>query len=320
MVIRGLKEYENESNEPIIITQMPPAPDVEVEAHAAQDEVEYTAVLVLYGQDETRRTDTVKRINDLNGPIVAIEGNTESINGSLGANHSRNLFIRYAWEEFKPLTLSHSTEPLEYLDDLPVYHVVLRSDISILHDQCKIWETQESLFYFDRCFRELALQLGLPLLNVSILTLDQVIERLIDLVLYNMHWYHQCRGLRSDRLTKDMLEERDIETYLAHNVSDLVDDQKTVDLILEEAEQFDMFKDYSWQRIVARWYLITNLCPDPSNANMIDLTAQVHQLQAAPSTHMDESPFLLMISKENHKKVYQVITTNPYLRGMTIHY
>src|ERR1019366_1347531 len=82
-----------------------------------------------------------------------------------------------------------------------------------------IWETRKALSYFQQRFRHLSAHFGLPCIDTTQRTLEQVRDEILNVVMKYPEHYHQYRQLGTQTLNYDSFQQYDVENKLYEMVN-----------------------------------------------------------------------------------------------------
>lgn len=259
------------------------------------------AYICLIGNDGTGKTTTMSLINSKNSNISAIERSSSSA-----------LFVRCPQLSiFDKLTMMHTFEDkfndvdiINDIDGIPLYWVILDCDVPTIltrirsRETSDIWETEKALMYFRNRFRQLGAHFGIPLIDTTRLSLEQVC-RCVEEVVGNP-FYRAYRSIGTKYLTYETICENDVETLVYAS-------EKTVreNIVLQLPKYAEEFPNVDREKIYARAYV-------HSHAPVLYKGGLVH---IGEYTFMRPTLFKLVDEGES-KKVYIDVSGNPYTRGL----
>lgn len=218
------------------------------------------------------------------------------------------------------MTLKHTFEErdvklTDHVNGIPVYWVLLDCQHQKIEQRLKsrkltnIWETSKSLFYFRNRYLEIAAYLGIPVIDTTNLNLDEVVQCVLN-IHKNRGMYSEVRELCLKNLTYDTIKERDVENIVYQSGTDGYENvsfyDKKMDSLLNVTELLQFKK-----KLYARWLCDGEISIDSSILHIKrDHIEELFNTKHATLFHL--------IDEGESKKIYKLITTNPYLTRYTV--
>lgn len=228
---------------------------------------------------------------------------------------------------FNPLTLKNAFQeedlsklPAEHIrvhdKDIPLYHVVLDASVPEIEQRISKrpsrdqWETPKALSYFREKFKGESARYGLPLLRTDGKSPEQVIQELREIPKY----YSEVRAMALNGLTRGKIQEMDISARVPvdqvsmDNIRGWSNEFKTGDPELAGQEALI-------NKIKARWLI--NGTVTPAGEGKEDQVI-VEREGVRVQIETNALPPLQLIREGESKRVYRIITKNPYLKDLAV--
>ncbi|QKF93872.1 phosphoribosyl-ATP pyrophosphatase [Fadolivirus algeromassiliense] len=276
------------------------------------------AIFILCGNDGTGKS-TVSQLLNQTDEYIAIERSNE-LAGKYNINPSivDNLTLGPPFDQRDDLVLQESV--LVDGKQVPVYWAILDASIETIkkrisnrkyHDK---WESDKALFYYRQRFRELAAFYGIPLIDTTNLSINEVVLQVTDLHKQD-RYYKEVRQLALKDLTYEKINEMDIENkvrdilkgYDCSFDTTLIDDLPTNEFYKEVLKQ--MPQDYK-EKLFVKWWVNGDM---KVNNNEIQFNKK-GMLITVPYT----TPLLKLYTEGESKKMYKFITNNPYFKNTAV--
>ena len=300
------------------------------------------AIFAIVGNDGTGKSSVCNLINTRCFNFCAIE--RSSMNHAyqeIKPSIVDDLTFKYAFDETR-----NETQFIENISGVPVYWIMLDCSIDKTEQRmksrslCDIWETQKSLHYYRNRYLEIAAYFGIPVIDTTNLTLDQVVNSILD-VHTKRHFYLETRELGLKNITYDLIKERDVENIVFASKKEIDsfgiegefyhhifcnDGDKSIPNIVwtQVLNRGSSDKKDFKTKILSRWVCSGNIMLkqieqslDCQNNNVMH-TIHVERdgMTEAITTHF--STLFHLIDEGESKKIYKLITNNPYLQRYTV--
>ncbi len=275
----------------------------------------YKRIFVICGNDGTGKSSVVNAINSKYTDYFAVERSNNPLD--IPADFFDKLTLQYTFGDRSNVDLPTTYESMELI------WVILDADIDEIECRMKsrekldAFETTKSLCYFRKRFRELSAFYGVPLIDTTKLTLEQVVNTVVD----SQKWYSDVRVFKLQNFDLNTLRMHSIEeyiwdslrdargVYLAENLPD-IDTRLTPDVISNELRQ----------KMTVR-YILNNSRYDVNGQPMMvsgeyRFKNHVYDWFITPERH--NGSMLRLVDEGESKQVYKFITNNPYLKDLAI--
>ena len=268
-------------------------------------------IVCLLGNDGCGKSSICELINskkdDDKSTIVAIE-RSNGLGTKYGIDPSivDKLTLEYTFdtEKFNEITLPDQTVNKEQ-----IYWIILDCDVDTILKRLEsrpkkdIWETRKALNYFQQRFRHVSAHFGIPFIDTTQRTLEQVYNEILDIVRKYSSYYQYYRQIGTQVLNYDFIRQCDIENKL-YTIVDTYNFDKVTDLP-EYANEFD---NVDKRKLYIRWYLNNNSSEmDQEKKNILKIGE--YEL---PIT----GPILRLVTEGESKKVFKDITGNPFTKNL----
>jgi thymidylate kinase len=267
-------------------------------------------IICLLGNDGCGKSSICELINskkDLSGnTIVAIErSNGLGVKYEIDPSIVDKLTLEYTFDHdhFNKTTLPNQT-----VDGQLIYWIILDCDVDTILKRIQsrtkqdIWETRKALGYFQQRFRQLSAHFGLPYIDTSQRTLEQVCDEILNIVIKYPEYYRQYRQLGTQTLNYDSFQQYDVENKLYEMVNTF-DFDKVTDLPEYAAE----FNDIDKRKLYIKWYVNNSPLKLDEKQNIVKIGDY-----EIPATET----LLKLVTEGESKKVYQDISGNPYTKNL----
>ena len=175
-------------------------------------------IICLLGNDGCGKTTLCQMINSQNDQIVGFErSNGLGVKYGIDPTIIDKLTLEYTFdnENFNKIILSDQTNNQD-----KIYWIILDCQIDIILKRIElrtnkdIWETRKALHYYQQRFRNLSAHFGIPFIDTTNLTLEQVYKQIIDIIHIYSDYYNYYRRIGTQILNYNKIEEYDIENKL----------------------------------------------------------------------------------------------------------
>ena len=264
------------------------------------------SIVCLLGNDGCGKSTLSELINARNSNIVAIERS----NG-LGAKHGIDpsvvdqLTFEYTFDHEN---LNKILLPNQTIDEEQIFWIMLDCQVNVIlqriasRSKKDIWETRKALHYYQQRYRHLSAHFGIPLIDTTHRTLEQVYDQISNIVGKYSNYYQYYLQMGTRTLNYDLIQQYDIENQLT-KIIDTYDFERVTNLP-EYAHEFDQIDQ---QKLYIRWYI---------NQNSVEIDEENHLLQIGKYQLPITGPILRLITEGESKKVYRDITGNPFTKNM----
>lgn len=208
-------------------------------------------------------------------------------------------------------------------NNISVFWIMLDADVDLILKRIEkrsvrdVWEKEKTLKYFKRKFTEISGYHGIPLIDTTNMTLEEVCEEIINLCTKEQMTYYEVRDMALKNMTHQKVQKYDIENILMGHLrstnffkgehfseyfSDIDDFPKqkfyksTYDNFMSETDK---------AKIYVRWLISGTVVKSPG---MITITKNNRRIEL-----LIESPLLILKAEGESKKLYNFISVNPYL-------
>ena len=245
--------------------------------------------------------------NDSNNqPIVAVErskGLADEYGIDLTIIDQLTLKSPFDEENFNKITLPDQTANCEQ-----IYWIILDCDIDIILQEVQttstnnIWQTRKALYYYQQRFRHLSAHFGIPFIDVTRQTLQQIYNKILDVVRKYSNYYRFYRQIGTQILNYDIIQQFDIENKL-YQMTDKYDFEKVTNL----PEYAHEFNDVDKRKLYIKWYV---------NNNSFEIDQQKHVLIIGDYEIKITETIFQLINEGESKKIYRDITGNPFTTNL----
>jgi broad-specificity NMP kinase len=263
-------------------------------------------IICLLGNDGCGKSSICDLINSKNGTLIAIE-RSNKLGEQYGIDPSivDKLTLEYTFdkEHFNEITLPDQTANQEQ-----IYWIILDCEVDAILKRIKsrpkkdIWETPKALNYYQQRFRHLSAHFGIPFIDTTKQTLEQVYNDIIDIVGKYSDSYRYYRQIGTQILTYDFIQQCDVENklYTMMNINSF--DQITN--LPEYAHEFD---NVDKQKLYIRWYL---------NNNSSEIDQERNILKIGDYELPITGTILQLVTEGESKKIYKDISGNPFTKNL----
>jgi broad-specificity NMP kinase len=269
-------------------------------------------IICLLGNDGCGKSSICQLINSKNNinndTIIGIE-RSNGLGAEFGIDPSiiDKLTLEYVFDEenFNQIKLPDQT-----INEENIYWIILDCEVDTILKRIQtrttknIWETRKALNYFQQRFRHLSGHFGIPFIDTTQRTLQQVYYDVIDVVRKYSNYYQYYRQIGTQRLNYHLIEQYDIENKLYSIINTYHFDKITN--LPEYAHEFD---NIDKRKFYIRWFINNNSFEIDQEKNILKIGD--YQLS------IKETIFKLIIEGES-KKVYQDISGNPFTKDLAI--
>ena len=252
-------------------------------------------VIILCGNDGTGKTTITKLAKD--NDYLVIERNSVKNLHSDSVGHIRpeiidDLTLLYPYDDhYKSTVLPDFTK-----NRVPIYWVILDCNVDTIVERIKDrdnrdkWETPKSLFYFQQKFRELSAYHGLPLLDTTSMTRQEVLDAVLEIPKY----YYEVRSIALRTMTHKKIRDGDVENRpIVHDLDKL---DKHYRGALDDLYKCDLFQ---------------------RDDKVLQEALDPEKILARYQRYMRLGNFRLEDEGES-KRIYRIMTDNPYLKNLRI--
>ena len=270
-------------------------------------------ILILCGNDGTGKTTLTQLINEMfhkdKTNLIVLERSDDLHNKfDLDPEILDRLTLKLTFEE-RPLNLTETINISNHI--IPVYWIILDAELSELEkrlthrDTRDRWESPKALFYYKYRFRELAAHYGLPIVDTTHKDINVTINELLTIPQY----YQEIRKTRLSNLTFEMIDSMDIENLLV-KLPELIIPTEFDDL--GELKHVLDLNPTIYKKLTARW-LINGFIKLADNKLTISRDKYTYTID-----YFENKLLFKLLTEGESKKVYQIITDNPYLENIVI--
>lgn len=258
----------------------------------------------LLGNDGCGKTTISQLINyrNENKNLIAIErsnnlGNQYGIDPRIVDKLTLEYIFDY--ENFNQVYLEDRTQ-----DDEEIFWIILDCDIETIlkrietRSKTDIWETRKALHYYQQRFRHLSAHFGIPFLDTTNKTIEQVYQEILDIIYKYSNYYRILRQIGTQTLNYDRIQQFDIENKL-YSMIETFDFNQITDLP-EYSQQF--IERIDKKRLFVRWYVNQHAIEIDRNRNCLIIGQY--------EIEITETILRLVVEGES-KKVYRDISGNP---------
>lgn len=268
-------------------------------------------IIVLLGNDGCGKSTLCEMINAQNNSsndnsIIAIE-RSNGLGEKYGIDPSiiDKLTLEYTFdaENFNKIKL-----PNETINNEKIYWVILDCEIDTILQRLKsrtkrdIWETRKALIYFQQRFRHLGAHFGIPYIDTTSRTLEQVYNEILNIVKKHSDYYQYYRQMCGQTISYNCIQECDIENKLYQIVSSF--DVDKITNLPEYAHEFDTIDT---KKLYVRWCI---------NNYSIDIDQKTNLLHIGDYSIPITGLILKLIIEGESKKVYKDVSGNPFTTSL----
>ncbi|CAF1482447.1 unnamed protein product [Rotaria sordida] len=267
-------------------------------------------IICLLGNDGSGKSSICEMINSEkdvnNNTIVAIErSNGLGIKFGIDPSIVDKMTLEYTFdgENFNKIMLPDQT-----INQEQIYWIILDCDIDIIQKRIQsrptsdIWETRKALKYFQQRFHHLSAHFGIPLVDTTQRTLQQVYDEVLDIVRKYSNYYRYYRQMGTQILNYNQIQECDLENKL-YKIINTYDMEKITDLP-EYTQEFD---NVDKRKLYIRWYI---------NNNSLEIDQQKNILHIGEYELPITGIILKLVTEGESKKVYKDISGNPFTKTL----
>jgi broad-specificity NMP kinase len=263
-------------------------------------------IICLLGNHGCGKSSLCELINSRNETIVGIEhSNGLGINYGIDLSIVDKLTLEYLFdhENFNKIILPDQTSNQER-----IYWIVLDCQVDTILKRISscpkkdIWETRKALHYFQQRFRHLGAHFGIPLIDTTHQTLEQVYNELFNLVQQYSNSYQYYRRIGTQILNYDLIQEYDLENKLSKLIN--INNFNQITNLPEYAHEFI---DINQQALYIRWYI---------NNYSIEINHEKNLLQIGDYQLSITGPIFRLITEGESKKIYRDISENPLTKNL----
>jgi broad-specificity NMP kinase len=265
-------------------------------------------IICLLGNNGCGKSSICQLINLNNDTIIAIERSNElGAKFGIDPNIIDKLTLEYVFDEenFNKITLPNQT-----MNEEKIYWIILDCEVDTILKRIQtrttknIWETQKALNYFQQRFRHLSGHFGIPFIDTTHQTLEQVYNYIIDIVKKYSNYYQYYRQIGTQILNYDLIQQYDIENKLYKIINTYDFDQ-----ITNLPEYAHEFHNIDKRKLYIRWYI---------NKNSFEIDQQKHILKIGDYELPITGTIFQLIIEGESKKVYKDISENPFTKNLVI--
>jgi broad-specificity NMP kinase len=263
-------------------------------------------IICLLGNDGCGKSSLCELINSRNDRIVGIErSNGLGVNYGIDPSIVDKLTLEYLFdhENFNKIILPDQTSNQER-----IYWILLDCQVDTILKRISsrpkkdIWESRKALHYFQQRFRHLGAHFGIPLIDTTHQTLEQVYNEILNLIQNHSNYYQYYRQIGTQILNYDLIQEYDLENKLSKlmNTNDF-------DQITNLPEYAHEFVDIHQQPLYIRWYI---------NNHSIEINQEKNILQIGDYQLPITGAIFRLITEGESKKIYRDISGNPLTKNL----
>ncbi|CAF1968439.1 unnamed protein product [Rotaria magnacalcarata] len=235
--------------------------------------------------------------------IIAINRSSEELKIDLSAINK--LIFEYTFDEenFNTIKLLDQTAK-----EQQIYWIVLDCAVDTILKRIQtksargLFETRKALCYYQQRFRHLSAHFGLPFIDTTQLTLEQVCDEVSDVVKKYSEYYQQYRRMGTQTLNYAFIQQCDVENKL-YGIVNTYD----FDLITHLPEYANEFDDIDKCKLFIKWYVNNNPLEIDHRRNIVKTGD--YELPAVGT-------LLRLVTEGESKKVYKDISGNPYTMNL----
>ncbi|CAF4570219.1 unnamed protein product [Rotaria sp. Silwood2] len=218
-------------------------------------------IICLLGNRGCGKSNICEMINSKNdannSTIVAIEpSNGLGVKYGIDLNIVDKLTLEYTFDaaDFNKIILPDQT-----INQEQIYWIILdcETDTILKRIQSRpsrdIWETRKALNYFQQRFRHLSAHFGIPFVDATQRTLEQVYDEVLDIVRKYSDYYRYYRQMSTQTLNYNQIQECDLENKLYKTINTY-----DIDKITNLPEYGEEFDNIDKRKLYIRWYINNN--------------------------------------------------------------
>jgi broad-specificity NMP kinase len=268
-------------------------------------------IICLLGNDGFGKSSICELINSKqhdfnNNSIIAIE-RSNGLGEKYGIDPSiiDKLTLEYTFDEenFNKILLPDQT-----VNKQKIYWIILDCEIDTILKRIQsrpkrdIWETRKALHYFQQRFRHLSAHFGIPSIDTTKQSLEQVSHRVLDIIRNYSTYYRYYRQIGTQILNYNIIQEYDIENQL-YRMINAYDFNQITDLP-EYTQEFD---NVDQRKLYVRWYV---------NNNSLEIDHRNNILTIGDYKLPVKGVVFRLITEGESKKVYRDISGNPFTKNL----
>ncbi len=275
-------------------------------------------VIFISGNDGTGKTSVSLKLNNITSKYLTIERSSVDINSPLKniIDQIDKMTLKYSYDKYNELPKTVVYDNNVY----PLYWFILDAPVSIIENRIKtrnektIWETLKSLEYFRERFRELSAYYGLPLIDTTKYNIEGVANEIIRIIESNE--YSSIQQICTKDLTHEYIFNHNIENILYK----LLDDKYVNAFDHNKFMQNDGLMDNEIVTEVQRSINLKRkmICKWLINGTMTLTKNKILFSRDDDSFEIINNNYFKMITEGESKQVFQVLTTNEYLKNIVI--
>jgi broad-specificity NMP kinase len=263
-------------------------------------------IICLLGNDGCGKSSLCELINSKNDTLIAIErSNGLGVEHGIDPSIVDKLTLEYTFDNdnFNKIIL-----PDETVNQEKIYWIILDCQVDIILKRIQsrskkdIWETRKALDYYQQRFRHLSAHFGIPFIDTTHQTLQQVYNQILDIVRKYSNYYQYYRQIGTQILNYSLIQQYDIENKL-YEIINSYDFDKITNLP-EYAQEFD---NMDKKKLYIRWYL---------NNNSFEIDQQRNILKIGEYQLTITGTIFRLITEGESKKIYRDISGNPFTKTL----
>lgn len=263
-------------------------------------------IICLLGNDGCGKSSLCELINSRNDTIIAIErSNGLGVKHGIDPSIVDKLTLEYTFdhENFNKIILSDETVNQE-----KIYWIILDCQVDVIQKRLQsrpktdIWETEKALNYYQQRFRHLSAHFGIPFIDTTHQTIEQVYNNVLEIIEKYSNYYQYYRQIGTQKLNYDLIEKYNIENQLYQLIN--IYDFDTITNLPEYAKEFD---NIDKKKLFIRWYINNNSSEIDQEKNILKIGE--HELSIT-------GPIFQLITEGESKKIYRDISGNPFTKTL----
>ncbi|CAF1468962.1 unnamed protein product [Rotaria sp. Silwood1] len=267
-------------------------------------------IICLLGNNGCGKSSICEMINsrkeaDNSIPIAIERSNELGLKYGIDPTIIDKLTLEYTFDEdnFNKIILPDQTVNQEQ-----IYWIILDCDIDTILKRIQlrptksVWETRKALYYCQQRFRHLSAHFGIPFVDTTLKTLEQVYDEILDIVRKYSNFYRYYRQMGTQILDYNQIQECDVENKL-YKMINIYDIDKITNLP-EYAEELD---NVDKRKLYIRWYI---------NNNSLEINPERNILQVGEYELPITGTILRLVTEGESKKVYKDISGNPFTKTL----
>lgn len=259
--------------------------------------------ICILGNDGCGKTSLCNSINSKNDDIIGIErSNGLDIKYGIDSTIIDKLTLEYTfdYENFNQIILPDETNNQE-----KIYWIILDCQVDILQktrlqsrSKKDIWETEKALNYYQQRFRHLSAHFGLPFIDTTYQTIEQIYDIIINIINKYSNYYQYYRQIGTQILNYHLIENNNIENKLYQLINNY--DFNQITNLPEYAKEFD---NMDKKKLFVRWYI---------NNYSIEINQENNLLKIGEYELSINGSIFQLVTEGESKQIYRDISGNPF--------